>query len=171
MHTRCGHFGHRAVACREDALKRSEDMLEADAVKFDLFLRDNEAAVNEAIRAADAEGKRRSEKQVEIKRLNGRIAVARSELGKQARAIGFVRCSVRARFAADVTGTSMHVRHARRSRLKQELTNGQPTSVSHVHLPGSTSLSTRNPDKSTYAALRRKSAWQSVTASVRSLTQ
>jgi Domain of unknown function (DUF4200) len=58
-------------------------MLEADAVRFDLFLRESEAAVNEAIRAADGEAKRRSEKQVEIKRLSGRIAVARSELGKQ----------------------------------------------------------------------------------------
>jgi hypothetical protein len=29
--------------CSEDALKKSEEMLESDAVKFDQFLRENEA--------------------------------------------------------------------------------------------------------------------------------
>lgn len=51
-------------ACREDALKRSEEMLESDAIKFDQFLRDNEAQVNAAIRDADMEAKKRQDRQV-----------------------------------------------------------------------------------------------------------
>lgn len=50
--------------CREDALKRSEEMLESDAIKFDQFLRDNEAQVNAAIRNADLEAKKRQDRQV-----------------------------------------------------------------------------------------------------------
>lgn len=56
---------HRGFhTCREDALKRSEEMLESDAIKFDQFLRDNEAQVNSAIRDADMEAKKRQDRQV-----------------------------------------------------------------------------------------------------------
>lgn len=47
---------------REDALKKSEQMLEDDAVQFDQFLRENETKVNEAIKKADAEAKKRADK-------------------------------------------------------------------------------------------------------------
>jgi Domain of unknown function (DUF4200) len=66
--------------CREDALKKSEEMLESDAVKFDQFLRENEAKVNGSIKRAEAEAKRRADKQIEMKRLHGRIAAMRSEV-------------------------------------------------------------------------------------------
>lgn len=49
---------------REDALKNSEEMLESDAIKFDQFLRDNEAQVNAAIRDAEGEAKKRQDRQV-----------------------------------------------------------------------------------------------------------
>jgi hypothetical protein len=50
--------------CREDALKKSEEMLESDAVKFDQFLRENETKVNETIKHAEAQAKRRADRQV-----------------------------------------------------------------------------------------------------------
>jgi hypothetical protein len=56
--------GQPLVGCREDALKNSEAMLESDAVKFDQFLRDNEAQVNTAIRDAEGEAKKRQDRQV-----------------------------------------------------------------------------------------------------------
>ena len=39
-------------------------MLESDAIKFDQFLRDNEAQVNAAIRDAEGEAKKRQDRQV-----------------------------------------------------------------------------------------------------------
>lgn len=57
-------------------------MLESDAVKFDQFLRENEAKVNESIKVAEAEAKRRADKQIEIKRLHAKIAASRSDVSK-----------------------------------------------------------------------------------------
>jgi hypothetical protein len=39
-------------------------MLESDGVKFDQFLRENEAKVNETIKHAEAQAKRRADRQV-----------------------------------------------------------------------------------------------------------
>ena len=45
----------RRAAQRAEALRLSEAMLEEDAAKFDAFLKDNDAAVQDAQRRADAE--------------------------------------------------------------------------------------------------------------------
>lgn len=58
---------------REDALKKSEQMLEDDAVQFDQFLRENETKVNEAIKKADAEAKRRTDKVRSSGKLSGKV--------------------------------------------------------------------------------------------------
>ena len=71
MRAHASHRKIRARACREDALKRSEEMLEGDAVKFDQFLRENETKVNDTIKAAEAQAKRRADRQV---RASGRLA-------------------------------------------------------------------------------------------------
>ncbi len=52
---------------REDALKRSESMLEEDAMRFDAFLKENDYKAVEAIRKAEQETKA---KQVPEPRLN-----------------------------------------------------------------------------------------------------
>eukprot|EP00879_Flechtneria_rotunda_P020078 GHRR01021115.1.p1 GENE.GHRR01021115.1~~GHRR01021115.1.p1 ORF type:complete len:389 (+),score=163.01 GHRR01021115.1:320-1486(+) len=72
---------------REEALKKSEAMLEEDAVRFDAFLKENDEKVQEAIKRADVEAKAKQDKVLEIKRLNAAIAGLKSELGKQEEAL------------------------------------------------------------------------------------
>ena len=68
---------------REEALARSERMLEEDAARFDAFLKENDLKVQEAIRQGELEAKRKNDKVQEIKRLNANITIARGELGKR----------------------------------------------------------------------------------------
>lgn len=82
-------------------MKKSEEMLESDAVKFDQFLRENEAKVNQSIKAAEAEAKRRTDKQIEIKRLHAKIAAMRSEVGKHVEMLGD--CGKYRKFLDDIT--------------------------------------------------------------------
>lgn len=67
---------------REEALKKSEKMLEEDALRFDNFLKENDESVQKAIKAADHEAKLRHDRVQEIKRLNGLMAILKSELSK-----------------------------------------------------------------------------------------
>ncbi|KAL2652231.1 hypothetical protein R1flu_020359 [Riccia fluitans] len=67
---------------REEALKKSEEMLEEDSLEFDSFLKRNDAAVQEAVKNAELETKRRQDKIVEIKKLNSTIATINSDLSK-----------------------------------------------------------------------------------------
>mmetsp|Transcript_2990 Transcript_2990/g.8133 ORF Transcript_2990/g.8133 Transcript_2990/m.8133 type:complete len:559 (-) Transcript_2990:375-2051(-) len=67
---------------REDALKKSEHMLEEDALRFDAFLKENDEKVQEAIKRAEMEAKAKQDKVMEIKRLNTAIAALRSEMNK-----------------------------------------------------------------------------------------
>ena len=71
----------RAVQ-REDALKKSEKMLEDDALRFEGFLKENDLKVQEAIKKAEVATKAKQDKLQEIKRLNTAIAAIRSELSK-----------------------------------------------------------------------------------------
>ncbi len=56
---------------KEDALKRSEMMLEQDAIRFDKFLKENDKNAHEAIRRQEQETKEKQEKIAEYKRLTG----------------------------------------------------------------------------------------------------
>eukprot|EP00210_Caulerpa_lentillifera_P004448 g4245.t1 len=67
---------------RENALKRSEDMLEEDAMRFDAFLKENDTQVQQALKRAENEAKRKQEKVSEIKQLNTEITAIRSEVNK-----------------------------------------------------------------------------------------
>lgn len=67
---------------REEALKKSEQMLEEDALRFDAFLKENDEKVQEAIKRAEVEAKAKQDKVLEIKRLNTAIAALRSEMNK-----------------------------------------------------------------------------------------
>ena len=55
---------------REEALRKSEQMLEEDAMRFDQFLKDNDQKAVQAIKKAEAETKAKAEKVQEIKKLN-----------------------------------------------------------------------------------------------------
>eukprot|EP00877_Chromochloris_zofingiensis_P008558 jgi/Chrzof1/3956/Cz13g14240.t1 len=72
---------------RDEALKKSEAMLEDDAVRFDAFLKENDDKVQEAIKNAEVEAKAKQDKVLEIKRLNTAIAALKSELNKQEEAL------------------------------------------------------------------------------------
>ena len=52
---------------REEALRKSEQMLEEDALRFDQFLKDNDQKAVQAIKKAEAETKAKAEKVQEIK--------------------------------------------------------------------------------------------------------
>eukprot|EP00296_Roombia_truncata_P000037 JP435695.1.p1 GENE.JP435695.1~~JP435695.1.p1 ORF type:complete len:574 (+),score=184.33 JP435695.1:142-1722(+) len=67
---------------REEALRKSEKMLDDDAQRFDAFLKENDVRAVEAIRKAEAETKAKQEKVQEIKKLNGQIAAIKSEMTK-----------------------------------------------------------------------------------------
>jgi hypothetical protein len=95
---------HCGIVSREDALKKSEEMLESDAVKFDQFLRENETKVNETIKAAEVEAKRRADKQIEMKRLLGKIAAMRSEVSKHEEHL--TDCGKYRKFLDDITPAS-----------------------------------------------------------------
>lgn len=47
---------------REEALKKSEQMLEEDALRFDAFLKENDEKVQEAIKKAEVEAKAKQDK-------------------------------------------------------------------------------------------------------------
>lgn len=64
---------------KEEALKKSELMLEEDAIRFDAFLKENDKKAHEAIKNADREAKLKADKMQEIKRLKHSISVVMSE--------------------------------------------------------------------------------------------
>merc|ERR1719183_1690411 len=67
---------------REEALKKSESLLEEDALRFDQFLKDNDAKAVAAIKKAEAETKAKTDKMIEIRHLNGEIAQVKSDTSK-----------------------------------------------------------------------------------------
>ena len=67
---------------REEALRKSEQMLEEDAMRFDQFLKDNDQKAVAAIKKAEAETKAKAEKVQEIKKLNNQIAQIKAEMSK-----------------------------------------------------------------------------------------
>ena len=73
---------HEKGCIKEEALKRSEQMLEEDATKFDAFLKENDKKAQEAMRQAEKESKRKLEKMQEIKKINQQIQVTQSMISK-----------------------------------------------------------------------------------------
>jgi hypothetical protein len=67
---------------KEEALKKSELMLEEDAVRFDTFLKENDKKAHEAIKRAEKETKAKADKVQEIKKLNQQIQAVQSEMSK-----------------------------------------------------------------------------------------
>jgi hypothetical protein len=67
---------------KEDALHRSEQMLEEDAIRFDAFLKENDKKAHDAIKKAEEETRKKQEKVFEIKRLTQHIQQLNSEIIK-----------------------------------------------------------------------------------------
>lgn len=67
---------------KEEALKKSELMLEEDAIRFDAFLKENDKKAHEAIKNAEREAKLKADKMQEIKRLKHSIHVVVNEKSK-----------------------------------------------------------------------------------------
>ena len=68
---------------KEEALKKSELMLEEDAIRFDTFLKENDKKAHDAIKKAERETKLKAEKAAEIKKLNQAIQLVQSDMAKQ----------------------------------------------------------------------------------------
>ena len=60
---------------KEDALKRSEEMLEEDAIKFDAFLKENDEKVQHALKNAEAETRRKQEKAMPRRACNAAVTL------------------------------------------------------------------------------------------------
>merc|ERR1712196_283408 len=67
---------------REEALRKSEQMLAEDEMRFEEFLRDNAQNAEAAMKKAEAETKAKAEKVQEIKKLNAQIAQIKAEMSK-----------------------------------------------------------------------------------------
>lgn len=67
---------------KEEALKKSELMLEEDAMRFDAFLKENDRKAHLALERADRETKERQDKILELKKLNQEISRVDSEAAK-----------------------------------------------------------------------------------------
>jgi hypothetical protein len=67
---------------KEEALKKSELMLEEDAIRFDTFLKENDKKAHEAIKRAERETKAKTDKVQEIKKLNQQIQTIQSDMSK-----------------------------------------------------------------------------------------
>ena len=67
---------------KEEALQKSEIMLEDDALRFDIFLKENDKKAQDAIRLAEKETKRKMEKVQEVKKLNQQLQVVQSSINK-----------------------------------------------------------------------------------------
>jgi len=75
------------ASMREDALKKSEQMLEEDAIRFDTFLKENDKKAHDAIKQAERETKLKQDKVSEIKRLNQSIQSIQSDISKHKEAL------------------------------------------------------------------------------------
>lgn len=67
---------------KEDALHRSEQMLEEDAIRFDAFLKENDKKAHDAIKKAEEETRKKQEKVFEIKRLTQHMQQLNSDIIK-----------------------------------------------------------------------------------------
>ena len=86
---------------REEALRNSEQMLEADAQRFESFLKKNDQQAVKAIKDAETETKLKQDKVQEIKKLTAQIAAVNSETTKYAESLE--ECQSYKKFLDDLT--------------------------------------------------------------------
>mmetsp|Transcript_34526 Transcript_34526/g.32899 ORF Transcript_34526/g.32899 Transcript_34526/m.32899 type:complete len:564 (-) Transcript_34526:109-1800(-) len=103
---------------KEEALYRSEQMLEEDAMRFDAFLKENDKKAHDAIKRAEEETKRKQEKTQEIKRLTQQIQTLSSEMSKHREALED--CMRYKKFLDMLTPPEWFKQHARSHEEKKE---------------------------------------------------
>jgi len=67
---------------KEEALRKSQAMLDEDVTRFDTFLQANDAKAHKAMKQAEDMTKRKQERQQRIKQLRGQISAIASEISK-----------------------------------------------------------------------------------------
>merc|ERR1712118_252063 len=67
---------------KDDALKKSQAMLDEDVTRFDTFLQANDAKAHKAMKQAEDMTKKKQEKMQKIKQLKSQISVIQSEISK-----------------------------------------------------------------------------------------
>merc|ERR1719230_1809249 len=67
---------------KEEALKKSQAMLDEDVTRFDTFLQANDAKAHKSVKYAESMTKRKQEKLQRIKQCRQQIAGVRSEIAK-----------------------------------------------------------------------------------------
>jgi hypothetical protein len=67
---------------KDDALKKSQAMLDEDVTRFDTFLQANDAKAHKAMKQAEDMTKKKQEKMQRIKQLKSQISVIQSEISK-----------------------------------------------------------------------------------------
>ena len=70
------------VRLREEALKKSQQMLEEDVSRFDSFLQSNDAKAHKAMKTAEDLTKKKQEKMQRIKQLKSQTSAIHSEISK-----------------------------------------------------------------------------------------
>ena len=90
---------------REEALRKSEQMLEEDALRFDQFLKDNDQKAVQAIKKAEAETKAKAEKVQEIKKLN--MHITQIKVRAEAHTPGLITALVTTRYTVHGAGGSV----------------------------------------------------------------
>lgn len=108
---------------KEDALQRSEQMLEEDAVRFDAFLKENDKRTQDSMRKAEKETKRKMEKVQEIKKLNQQIQMIQADINKNREALD--ECLRHKQFLNGLTppewvDSQLDVKRARQRRRRRE---------------------------------------------------
>merc|ERR1711904_594095 len=67
---------------KDDALKKSQAMLDEDVTRFDTFLQANDAKAHKAMKQAEDMTKKKQEKMQKIKQLQSQISAIQSEISK-----------------------------------------------------------------------------------------
>lgn len=103
---------------KEEMLRKSEKILEEDALRFDIFLKENDKKAQEAWREAEKETKKKMEKIQEIKKLNQQLQTLQSTINKHND--NLEECLQYKRFLDDLTPKIWVENHLRTKRERQE---------------------------------------------------
>merc|ERR1719506_2016684 len=67
---------------KDEALKKSQQMLDEDITRFDAFLQNNDHKAHQAMKNAEEETKKKQEKLTKIKQLRVQLSAVQSEIAK-----------------------------------------------------------------------------------------
>eukprot|EP00823_Brevimastigomonas_motovehiculus_P000650 TRINITY_DN1080_c5_g1_i1.p1 TRINITY_DN1080_c5_g1~~TRINITY_DN1080_c5_g1_i1.p1 ORF type:complete len:680 (-),score=269.81 TRINITY_DN1080_c5_g1_i1:114-2153(-) len=121
---------------KEEALRKSERMLEDDALRFDAFLKMNDERAHEALHKADSEAKEKQDKVNEIKRLTQEIAKVDHEISKLSDALAL--CKTYKKFLKKLTPED-YKKAQRRKKLEERQKHVAPSSSSSSLISSSSS--------------------------------